>query len=613
MKRSTKDLILGVCLVLCLLLLVPWKKHRSQAIVFTVDRQGIVGLKGVVNSTYQNSLSKDDLQFYILTTGEDDKEVRTLFAGFPVEYVFVSEVEFNVNFKLWGEYSHIKSKVVYLRYFLHHFLPKHLKRVVYLDADIIVEKDLGHLFTLNLEGLPLAAVYLCRWGASFERQFVMKNLEQTYDPYHCSFNNGMMLYDLEMWRAHNYEDLLVDITQKNTEKHIYNLASQPPFNLVFYNNVLPLPEMYNLMDLGGLNQIQKIRGNAVEVPSTRTRAEVQNAAILHWNGVFKPWKCYGPYSEVYLKYIKPERPLVPCTGPHILTIPTHKKYFTVMIVTFNRMATLLQVLESLQQICLTIRECSEILIVANGKEECPQELLFDAVTGEPRNGIRCVPAPENMVQNRFLLWNEIRTEAVFLHDDDTLVALEDVKTAFLAWKMFPDRVIGFESRTIVNTSEGIAYKFKVDSNNRYHLIIGKLMIVHRNYLKIWSENAALVEQHMDSSAFPCEDIAMNMLIATTSGHPPVLVLSNHTEILTQNTEETGLSTSQNTNVWKSNRSRCVRELQTKFFPTYQPALFGGSLKVVGRSLFDDFLFVDSVVSGESFCSGVEGSRPCHRP
>lgn len=50
------------------------------------------------------------------------------------------------------------------------------------------------------------------------------------------------------------------------------------------------------MDIAGLNEETEY-GHGL--PWTRSTEEVDAAAILHWNGVVKPWTCdgEGPYAE----------------------------------------------------------------------------------------------------------------------------------------------------------------------------------------------------------------------------------------------------------------------------------------------------------------------------
>ena len=59
-------------------------------------------------------------------------------------------------------------------------------------------------------------------------------IEGKYDHDTCTLNNGVLVYDLQVWRdaVPSYTDQLFDWTHKNSEDKLYTLGSQPPFNLV---------------------------------------------------------------------------------------------------------------------------------------------------------------------------------------------------------------------------------------------------------------------------------------------------------------------------------------------------------------------------------------------
>ncbi|PIQ22091.1 MAG: hypothetical protein COW65_05190, partial [Cytophagales bacterium CG18_big_fil_WC_8_21_14_2_50_42_9] len=51
------------------------------------------------------------------------------------------------------------SAAVYYRLFFPLIVPPNIKRLLYLDTDIIVLNNLNSLFTMNLDDYPVAAVY----------------------------------------------------------------------------------------------------------------------------------------------------------------------------------------------------------------------------------------------------------------------------------------------------------------------------------------------------------------------------------------------------------------------------------------------------------------------
>lgn len=55
----------------------------------------------------------------------------------------------------------------------------------------------------------------------------------------------------------------------------------------------------------------------------------------------------------------------------------------------------------------------------------------------------------NLVHNRFLIWSEVKTEAVLHYDDDVLAPLEDLEAGFNIWRSHRHQMVGFEPRVIL--------------------------------------------------------------------------------------------------------------------------------------------------------------------
>ena len=95
-----------------------------------------------------------------------------------------------------------------------------LDRIVFLDDDIVVQKDLSPLFSLPLHGNVNGAVFTCVKGRDFHRLFKYLNfshpfVSQHFDPQGCGWAYGMNVFDLEAWREkrltetyHKYQEMV---------------------------------------------------------------------------------------------------------------------------------------------------------------------------------------------------------------------------------------------------------------------------------------------------------------------------------------------------------------------------------------------------------------------
>jgi hypothetical protein len=174
----------------------------------------------------------------------------------------------------------------YARIYLADLLPRSVSRVLYLDSDLLVVDDVAHLWVTDLgPDAALAAPEYCH--ANFTSYFtdafwqhpeyasVFAN--RTRAP--CYFNTGVMVIDLDRWRAGGYTAKLEYWMEvQKQEARIYELGSLPPFLLVFAGEVKAVEHRWNQHGLGGDN----VAGQCREL-------HPGPVSLLHWSGKGKPW------------------------------------------------------------------------------------------------------------------------------------------------------------------------------------------------------------------------------------------------------------------------------------------------------------------------------------
>ncbi|KAJ9556360.1 hypothetical protein OSB04_010974 [Centaurea solstitialis] len=93
------------------------------------------------------------------------------------------------------------SMLNHLRFYLPQVYPK-LNKILFLDDDIVVQKDLTGLWRVDLGGKVNGAVETC--GESFHRfdkylNFSNPHIARNFDPNACGWAYGMNVFDLEEW------------------------------------------------------------------------------------------------------------------------------------------------------------------------------------------------------------------------------------------------------------------------------------------------------------------------------------------------------------------------------------------------------------------------------
>lgn len=100
------------------------------------------------------------------------------------------------------------SELNHLRFYLPDIFPT-LNKIVFLDHDVVVQRDLTRLWDINMEGKVNGAVGTCQKKEASYRQ--MKTFINFSDPFvakrfdvnTCTWAFGLNLFDLQEWRRHD--------------------------------------------------------------------------------------------------------------------------------------------------------------------------------------------------------------------------------------------------------------------------------------------------------------------------------------------------------------------------------------------------------------------------
>ncbi|MFS8023757.1 putative polygalacturonate 4-alpha-galacturonosyltransferase [Helianthus anomalus] len=169
------------------------------------------------------------------------------------------------------------SMMNHLRFYLPEIFPK-LSKVVFLDDDIVVQKDLSGLWSVDLKGKVNGAVETC--GENFHRfdrylNFSNPIIAKNFDPRACGWAYGMNVFDLDEWKKQNITDVYHSWQNLNHERQLWKLGTLPPGLITFWKRVYPLERSWHVLGLG-------------YNPSV-SQKEIERAAVIHYNGNLKPW------------------------------------------------------------------------------------------------------------------------------------------------------------------------------------------------------------------------------------------------------------------------------------------------------------------------------------
>lgn len=256
-------------------------------VAMTLDSHYLRGSMVVILSVLQHSSCPQNIDFHFIASASTDTSSlrRTIAGSFPYLRFYVYPFDDSTVLGLISTSirAALDCPLNYARNYLANLLPLCVRRVVYLDSDLILVDDISKLASIELgERAVLAAPEYC--NANFTTYFTPTfwsnpALSLTFEGRKaCYFNTGVMVIDLDRWREGDYTTKIVEWMELQKRMRIYELGSLPPFLLVFAGNIAPVDHRWNQHGLGGDN----FRGLCRDL-------HPGPVSLLHWSGKGKPW------------------------------------------------------------------------------------------------------------------------------------------------------------------------------------------------------------------------------------------------------------------------------------------------------------------------------------
>lgn len=230
--------------------------------------------------------------FYIIAeniTKQDENMLRSLekLAPQTVRVKIIPQQELDIPYENMQRFMQYKVGMHKI------YLPQTLKdvdKVIYMDGDTIVLKDLRELYDIDV-----SQVYAAVAKDGIFYRFPKEMAEIGLDKRGFYFNSGVMLYNLKKQR----EDNIVEELETYIKTHEDFFGDQDVLNVVFGNKLKLMSYRYNCISTffeeDDLNFLSKYFGE--NLPS-QTFNIYENSTIIHYAGD-KPWQ--ENYRPEFLK------------------------------------------------------------------------------------------------------------------------------------------------------------------------------------------------------------------------------------------------------------------------------------------------------------------------
>jgi len=197
-----------------------------------------------------------------------------------------------------------------------------------------------------------------------------------------------------------------------------------------------------------------------------------------------------------------------------------QEQFTVVMLTYEREQVLMNSLARLYG----LPYLNKVVVVWNSARPPASDLQWPDI-GVP---IHVIKTQKNSLNNRFLPFSAIETEAVLSVDDDAHLRHDEIIFGFRVWREHRDRLVGFPGRFHAWDLVHNSWNYNSNYSCELSMVLTGAAFYHKYYSYLYSEVMAPAIRDMVDDFMNCEDLAMNFLISHITRKPPVKVTSRWT-------------------------------------------------------------------------------------
>lgn len=250
-------------------------------LLLAVDQKQVIGCAVSMRSVLENAAPGHRLHFHVMThrvAGRDREALRRTVldagreAGIDLHEVDASRFGHLMRSKL-------VSHTTYARLLLDTVLPGDVRRCIYLDCDMVVERDIVEAWEFPLEGRTIAAVANGSPSDTRDNQRRLGLAEPRY------FNAGFAVIDVARWRERDVSARALRHAEEIGERLV--LHDQDAMNCALAGDWVELPREWN----AGL--------------SISDWLTADSRAVFHYWGAPKPWHAdyRGRFPELFARHL----------------------------------------------------------------------------------------------------------------------------------------------------------------------------------------------------------------------------------------------------------------------------------------------------------------------
>jgi len=276
-------------------------------ILYSADKAYFTPMFASLHSVIQNSGGKlDNIHFNFIIPIQDANYFQNMLAEYNkkkerFEYSIVL-IDKNIldneilNSKCYDGGNHLLNIGNFSRLLIGEIFS--YPKLLYLDSDSICKMDINSLLKINItnkiyclkadkKNSDNKRSLVLKMGALINEEYGKNNKINLED---FAYYGAPIFTDCSIWRDVNSQIIQIIKQHNKTENGIYKLFTMSLQNIIFYSRMEDIyPIIKTLPDLGSKRK-------------EWNKEDIENAGILDWSGIYKPWFRNGLYKEEWEKY-----------------------------------------------------------------------------------------------------------------------------------------------------------------------------------------------------------------------------------------------------------------------------------------------------------------------
>lgn len=365
--------------------------ERAIPIVFICDNGYVIPTATAISSLLKFKKEETVYDITIVAVNMSDADIKKFSLikkkNVTINIIYIEKNVFqNLHSK---EITNYGVSTTALIKFLLPVLMNNYDKILYLDGDLIVKRDLSKLYIEKLDNL-YAGVVRDIPQVLYKKQVFGIKYGKNY------FNSGVMLLNVEQMRKDNITQKLIDTKKVLDSK----LMDQDVFNEVFGDNIKQLSIEYNTLYVNLIRSKGKYTIDEINKYYNTNYKNLEDirrsSSIIHFCSKDKPWKYYDvPMADAWIEHfsrsiygdIRIERKSflelrdhVDSNGTINIIDKTDAKIYPVVMNYDSKNTD--EIIENIKEIrkCLSSNEVCEIYLFYNSKYILPTQYLEEKMS-----------------------------------------------------------------------------------------------------------------------------------------------------------------------------------------------------------------------------------------